>query len=274
MDQLEQHQLARLRPLFEGLRYNLVVDSVLDGHTPGWVFADRVENPSVALLWNRQDAILVAGDGRDASVQVDLRREVLPSIVTDARQRGIPALSLHYFPESWEDAIEHILRGRQLEKVWRRYYQPGPLKVAWQENVPSGCQMRRIDQVLLVEDLRQVSHVRGWVLSFWRSIQAFEETGFGFCLVQGEAIASWCLSVYASGNARELGVATAPEYRNQGSATLTAAACVEHCLERGWVPHWHCWEDNHASAAVADKVGFVKPRRYSVYRFAPDGHSA
>jgi GNAT superfamily N-acetyltransferase len=255
------------------LRYNLVVDSVIDGNTPGWVFADRVENPSVALIWNRQDAILVAGDWRDASVHVDLRQDVMRSIVADARQRGIPALSLHYFPESWEGAIEQILQGRQPEKAQRRYYQPGPLKIAWQKAVPSGCQMRRIDQALLAVDFRHVMHVRGWVLSFWRSLQAFEETGFGFCLVQGETIASWSLSVYSSGKAYELGVATVPEYRNRGSATLTAAACVEHCLQRGWVPHWHCWEDNPASAAVAEKVGFVRPRRYSVYRFAPDGHS-
>lgn len=270
MYQLEQKQVGGVRPLFEPLRYNLVVDSVIDGNTPGWVFADRVENPTTALIWNRQDAILVAGDSRDSSVHAQVREGVLPSIFAEASRRNIPALSLHYVPESWEDAMDQILRGRQPEKARRRYYQPGPLKVDWRKSVPSGCQMRRIEEGLLAEDRANVTHVRGWVLSFWHSIKAFEETGFGFCLVQGETIASWCLSVYASGRAYELGVATVPEVRNRGFATLTTAACVEHCLKRGGVPHWHCWEDNQASAAVAEKVGFERPRQYSVYRFTTE----
>jgi RimJ/RimL family protein N-acetyltransferase len=37
--------LQRLRPIFEGLRYNLVVDSILDGNTPAWVYADEVRQP-------------------------------------------------------------------------------------------------------------------------------------------------------------------------------------------------------------------------------------
>ena len=270
MYRLEQDQFGRVRPLFEGLRYNLVIDSVIDGNTPGWVFADRVENPTAALIWNRQDAILAAGNSLDSSMHAELREEVLRSIVADARRRNIPALSLHYFPESWEGALEQILGGRQPEKVRRRYYQPGPLKVDWQEGIPSGSEMRRIEEAFLAEDRENGTHVRGWVLSFWHSIRAFEERGFGFCLLHGETIVSWCLSVYASGKAYEFGVATAPEHRNRGFATLTTAACVEHCLEEGWVPHWHCWVDNYASAAVAEKVGFERPRQYSVYRFTTE----
>lgn len=270
MLQLEEKQAGRVRPLFEGLRYNLVVDSVLDGHTPGWVFADCTPSPTVALIWNRQDAILIAGDSHNSSMHAKLREQVLGPIVADAGRRGIPTLSVHYFPESWEGALEQILRGRQPEKARRRYYQPGPLKVAWRASLPSGSDMRPIDQGLLAEDLGNVMHVRGWVLSFWRSIRAFEETGFGFCLLRGETIVSWCLSVYASGTAYELGVATIPEVRNQGSATLTTAACVEHCLERGRVPHWHCWDDNYASVAVAEKVGFAGPKQYSVFRFVTE----
>lgn len=267
MYRLEEEQVEGVRLLLEDLRYNLVVDSVIDGNTPGWVFANRTHNPSVALMWNRQDALLVAGDSQDGSLHAVLRREVLGRIVADARRRHIRTLSVHYAPETWEEAIEQILRDWQPEIAIRRYYQPGPLKVEWRVRMPSGCQMRRIGEALLEENLGNVLHVRGWVLSFWRSIKAFEETGFGYCLVTGETIASWCLSVYVSGKAFELGVATSPEHRNQGFATLAAAACVEHGVKWGRVPHWHCWDDNHASVAVAEKVGFERPTQYRVYRF-------
>jgi predicted GNAT family acetyltransferase len=67
-------------------------------------------------------------------------------------------------------------------------------------------------------------------------------------------------------------VATAPDYadeyiRGRGYATLTPAACVEHCVEHGLTPHWHCWEDNAPSMQVAEKVGFERPGQYAVYRF-------
>jgi GNAT superfamily N-acetyltransferase len=267
MHRLEERQYESVRSLFEDLRYNLVVDSVIDGNTPGWVFANRRYNPSVAMMWNRQDAILVAGDSQDRSLHAVLRKEVLERIMADAGRRHIPALSLHYAPEAWGCVLAEILRDRQPEKAVRRVYQPGPLRVEWQGNLPSGCEMQRIDGALLEGDLGNVLPVRGWVLSFWRSVEAFEETGFGYGLVNRETIASWCLSVYASGRGYELGVATSPEYRNQGFATLATAACVGHCEARGWVPHWHCWEDNYASIAVAEKVGFERPSRYTVYRF-------
>ena len=51
------------------------------------------------------------------------------------------------------------------------------------------------------------------------------------------------------------------------SEPALSVACVAHCVERGYIPHWHCWEDNLASMAVADKVGFERPERYSTYRF-------
>jgi len=38
---LDRSDYARVRPVFEGLRYNLVVDSVLDGNTPGWVYGSN-----------------------------------------------------------------------------------------------------------------------------------------------------------------------------------------------------------------------------------------
>jgi RimJ/RimL family protein N-acetyltransferase len=93
------------------------------------------------------------------------------------------------------------------------------------------------------------------------------QTGLGFCLLKGGEIVSWCLSVYASGAQIELGLATDPDHRGRGYATLTAAACLEYCTGNGLEPHWHCWEDNLPSIRVAEKVGFERPVHYLVYRF-------
>jgi RimJ/RimL family protein N-acetyltransferase len=248
---LDKSDYARVRPLFEGLRYNLVVDSVLDGNTPGWVYVDDVHRPQTAWMWNMMDAALAR--------LIDER--VLPNTV-------IPMLSLHYFPDEWEAKMDVVLHGKGARKAWRRFYTFGGLKADWRRAMPAACQMRRIDEELLESaHLGNARDVAGWVRSFWASYRDFVERGFGFCLVEGATIASWCLSVFASGTQVELGLTTVPDYRGRGYATLTAAACVEHCVEHGLTPHWHCWEDNAPSMRVAEKVGFERPERYAVYRF-------
>jgi RimJ/RimL family protein N-acetyltransferase len=276
---LDEGNYARVRPVFEGLRYNLVVDSVIDGNTPGWVYVDDVRHPRTAWMWDMMDAMLVAGRADDDEVNRALARlideRVLPKAV-------IPMLSLHYYPEEWEGRMGVVLHGKGARKAWRRFYTFGGLKAGWRRAMPATCQMRRIDEELLEStDLGNVQDVAGWVRSFWASYRGFVERGLGFCLVErapetppgrglgaeGGTIASWCLSVFASGTQFELGLTTASDHRGRGYATLTAAACVEHCVEHGLTPHWHCWEDNAPSMRVAEKVGFERPERYTVYRF-------
>ena len=72
-------------PLFKGLRYKLVVDSVLDGNTLGAVYAADSRRPSVALLWNRQDALLLAGDPNTGTFNAGLNRLLRERIVPAAR---------------------------------------------------------------------------------------------------------------------------------------------------------------------------------------------
>ena len=46
----------RVSPCIQELDYNLVIYSILDGNTPGWVFADDPKALRTVLLWNMQDA--------------------------------------------------------------------------------------------------------------------------------------------------------------------------------------------------------------------------
>lgn len=264
---LAQDEYERVRAVFEGLRYNLVIDSVIDGNTPAWVVVDDVSCPKTALMWNRQDALLLAGHDGDDAFNHAVDELITARVIPDARRRYIPQLSLHYFPQTWEGKVDVILRDKRPEKAQRRCYALDRLKVDWRAQIRPGYEMRRIDEELLASDyLGNVEQVVGWVRSFWRSNHDFEKTGFGFCLVHGATIVSWCLSVYVSGKNYELGLATAPAYRRRGCATLTAAACVEHCTANNLTPHWHCWDDNLPSIAVAEKVGFKKRMDYEVYR--------
>lgn len=269
--QLKEGERGCIRPLFERLRYNLVIDSVIDGNTPAWVYADDPHQPRTAWMWNCQDAILLAGYSGNDRVNEALGDLFARNVIPDAVRRHIPDLSLHNSPQSWQGKTDPVLRGARPVKTERRFYTFRQPVVDWRAQLPPGYRMERLDEALLADaSLQHIRPVVGWVRSFWHSIPDFVGKGFGFCLLRSNVVVSWCLSVYASGEHYELGLATVPDFQNRGFATLVAAACVELCDTHRWTPHWHCWQDNLPSIAVAEKIGFGHPTTYEVLRFPVD----
>lgn len=264
---LAENQYARVQPLFRELRYNLVVDSILDGNTPGWVYSDNPARPRSALIWNKRDVLLVAGDPNNNRFNHDVGETVLENIIPDAQGRDIPALVCQYDPKSWKTIIAQFLSTLEGSRALRRYYNFDRPQLDWHNRVPDGQQMLSIDAALLENsNLRQIQQVTEWIESFWHTINNFLERGFGYCLTKENEILSWCISAYASGKDYELRVATHPSHQDIGLATLVAAACVEHCSQHELTPHWHCWNDDLASISVAERLGFENPVKYPVYR--------
>jgi hypothetical protein len=138
IQRLEETEYARIRPLFDGLRYNLVIDSVIDGNTRAWVYADDVSCPRSAFMWNRQDAMLLAGDVDNDEFNRALDRLITEEIIPDARERYIPHLSLHYFPQAWESRAGVILRDKHAVKARRRFYTLADPKVDWRADLRPG----------------------------------------------------------------------------------------------------------------------------------------
>jgi RimJ/RimL family protein N-acetyltransferase len=267
--ELKVQDFKRARQVYEGLSYNLVIQSVIEHNTTGKIYVDDTANPRGALLWNNQDALLLEGTPCFGEFNQSLAKIISKQIIPNAFSRGIPVLSLHYFPDAWEKAIQNtLLKYMQVEKAYRNLYWFKAMKMDWRKNIPSGLSMCRIDAELLEQShLKNIQELYGWISSFWRTSGDFLSKGIGYCLLDGDTITSWCLSVYAGGQNYELGLATIPPYRNQGHASLTSAACVAYCVEHQIVPHWHCYNTNASSIAVAEKVGFEKVMEYPVFRF-------
>jgi RimJ/RimL family protein N-acetyltransferase len=267
--ELKAQDFKLARQVYEGLSYNLVIQSVIEKNTNGSIFVDDLLNPRGALLWNCQDELLLEGTPYDANFNLSLSEVITKQIIPQASSRGIPMLSLHFFPDAWEKTIQStILKYLHPEKVNRNLYWFRALEVDWRRKLPTGFRMQQIDEQLLEQtQLKNYQEMCGWIDSFWHSQPNFLAKGIGYCLLEGDSIVSWCLSVYVGVKNIELGLATIPAYRNRGFATLVAAACVEYCSEHYIVPHWHCFKTNLASIAVAEKVGFEKVMEYPVYRF-------
>lgn len=267
LKQLTPSQYPLIAPLFAPLDFNLAIRSVIAGNTPGWVFADRPTAPGVSLIWNLADALLLAGPNQDVMTLAALRNLLHHHILPQARSRGIPELALFAAPV-WESIAPKLLSGLDAAPAPRRSYRLEPGAAQDLPPLAPGFCIQPITADLLEGSAPGVKEVRGWVDSFWHTPQDFLDTGFGFCAVEvgsGE-VASWCLTVYAAGEERELGVATAPRFRGRGLAAQAAAACTAHAAAKGIRLHWHCWTENRPSAAVAEKLGFQRDRDYTAFR--------
>lgn len=272
IQELTPNRFSVVRPLFGGLLYNLVIDSVIEGNTPGKVYVDDPAAPRTAVLWNRMDALFLAGEPGSPSLYERINRLVRQSLIPDASQRGVPNFSINYDPPGWKTALPAILAGYLPRPVARRCFRfEGRLRVP-QPEPHSGLHIAPLEVGLLLHgSLRNTGSVMGWILSFWHSLDEFLENGVGFCVHDEAQIASWCLSVFASRAfydrpQLELGIATEPALQGRGLASAAAAACLDYCQQQGIEPHWHCDVNNHRSARVAEKVGFVPLLDYEVQR--------
>ncbi len=253
--------------MFHELRYNLVIDSILAGNTPAWVFVDNPAKPKSSLIWNKQETLLLSGDSGNEAFNQDLRDTVSREIIPDANMRQIPEIALHYHSKIWAKVIIQMFSPMEPTKTLRRYYNFDRPKFNWRSRIPEGDRILPMSQpVLQNQNLNHIQDMTGGVKSYWHSFNDFLNRGFGYCLVQGDEILSWCFSVYASGRDYELELATHNSHQGKDYGTLVAAACVEHCNQQDLNPHWHCWNDNLLSIKIAEKVGFENPVKYPVYR--------
>ena len=130
----------------------------------------------------------------------------------------------------------------------------------WQERLPTGFTVQRINSQIaeqLQRDLVAASSAP-WFDTVWGGIENFLGAGFGFAVLYDGAIVSNCRSWSVRESVAAIQVSTRMRYRQLGLATLVCSAFIEYCLANGIQPEYSCIEENTASAALAEKLGFVQ----------------
>lgn len=266
MYQLDPEEYVLAQPLFAKMGHHLALDAIVEGHTPAWVYVDDPVAPRTAWMWDLQGEMYLAGAADRPATNHALGELVTARVIPHAQARGVPGLALFHDTAAWGASLPAILPGLEPQQVARRYYTFSRPAIDWQDALPAGSASCRLDEGWLARrDVANMEHLVGWIDSFWHSHAQFLRYSFGFFLLDGDTVASWCLGVFASGQQVELAVATVPEFRGQGYATAVATRSVAFCAEQGLTPHWHCWDDNVASWRVAERIGFVHPTPYKVY---------
>jgi RimJ/RimL family protein N-acetyltransferase len=264
--ELEKESYEKIRPLLEGMDHNLILAAVIEGTTPGRVYADQRDRPTAAFVCSVEGYYLL---GRPDRLEFN---EALSGLILgqifegDTLRPGEDDLYLYYHPLEWEAQLAVLLPGRHPLKENRRHYLCRQVQLDWRAQIPDEAVMHQVDGTFLaMNDLANHALVTDWVATNWNSEAEFLERGFGFALVYEGQVASLSVADCASDSQCEIGIRTVPEFRRRGFGTLTAAAAVEHALEGIFDQiGWHCTEDNLGSIGVAEKVGFSLNRTYPV----------
>lgn len=270
--ELKQQDYEKVQPLYQDLDYHLTIRAVIEGTSPGRIYVDNVGDPKTAFMCSVEGYYL-AGNSENADFNKALG-ELIHNIseTGDTVREGDDAINLDIYPKTWETKLPLLFPTRAPLIEQRRKYQSTQLRVNWKEQIPDGYSIHRLDRQLLERLAGNVpEHVFGWMKANWGGRENFLGRGFGFCLLHGERMVSWCIADCASGDQCEVGIRTIPDYRRRGFATLTVAATVDYCLSHGFKSvGWHCNEDNIGSWKTAEKVGFTKARDYVVHLYLFD----
>jgi hypothetical protein len=257
MIKLEREEYERTRSIFAELaEIHLNIAAVLEGTAPGAVYVDDAIQPQSTHMTSG-DAVYLAGAPDNHAFNTALNA-FLPRDTYFVLFCDLPR---------WEGTLDIVLKDTYAVQARRRYYALKQHRIGdWQDRIPDGFSMQRVDPELLTGNLKNGDEVVAGILDEWLSVDAFFAQGFGFCLVHESDIVSWSLADYVRGDRCEMGINTDWHHRRQGLGTLTAAANAAHAAACGFSTiGWHCWDNNVGSIRVAENVGFERTADYGVF---------
>ncbi|MFO7881912.1 MAG: GNAT family N-acetyltransferase [Kosmotogaceae bacterium] len=264
MQTINSNDNWKVKGFFKSIDFNLVVDSILNNYTIGQVNVDDPDNPDFSYIWTYTDSILIGGKLCDEarSLPKILNRELIPEF----KKYGLPGLLIYIDMNSlWKEAIPEFFGKNKISILKRRFYKMNPEVVPVEEKMNSDFRIIEIDRAIKNKKLKNYKMLNGWIHSFWRNLDSFGDKGTGYCALVGDTIVSWCLSVYAFENEREIGLETVTDFRKQGYATAVARKTIKECKNRGYNLHWHSRQNNIPSIALAEKLGFIRIKNYEVF---------
>lgn len=267
LDELKLKSFSKTLEIFKPLLHNIPLQAVLNGNADGRIFCDSSAVPSCAFAWTPWGYFYLAGAEPTVAFWAELHTLLEDVLLPDSSRLGEPEPVFFVAPEFWPQHPGLHFEGRDWLKIYRRSFtlDRAAFMAAyqnWPELMPPGFRLLRVDADLVAQLGDKLSDD---ILATWRSLDEFFEKGVGFCLFQGDALASVCVAAFVGDATVEVGVSTQEAYRRRGLATLTTAALVDYCLAHNLAANWECWWDNEASSALAKKLGYLPGLDHAVF---------
>ncbi len=227
--------------------------AVLAGYAPGRVFVNQAQQPTAAFIWDEFRFCYLAGDHADTAFVSALADQLAHELYPAARISHDPTLILDPDSPAWLDHLDQLVTTPQRVLAPRQMFTFNAGQFAlrdWASQVPANLRVERITGDLAHEIIRPLVGI------LWSSLDDFLAHGVGFCVLEGDTVASACFAAFAANQRLEISIETHPDYRQQGLATVCGAAFISYCLDHDLEPVWECWDNNLPSIRLAAKLGF------------------
>jgi len=217
--------------------------AVLDGHAAGRIFTDFPARPTWGVVQEAAFGSLYLGG--------EVNQTALYRLIANLRQEGEVLIGLWADDPCWTLLPSMPdYSGYTLEFSQREGDQSLPA-------LPSGCELRRLDQSLIKEILG-----RNLLIHMYGSTQAALNWGYGLCLTRDGEILCEAFAGPAANGFIEIGVETHPPHMKKGYAVLTCAHLIREMDQRGYKTYWNCAKHNQASIALAHRLGYWNEKEY------------
>lgn len=111
-----------------------------------------------------------------------------------------------------------------------------------------------------------ITYLEPWSKYFcsnFASAKEFEKDGVGVAIMLDNRMVCAATSYTVYDKGIEIEIATHPDYRQRGLATICAAKIILECVNRNLIPHWDA--ANLMSVQIAQKMGYELLGRYNAF---------
>lgn len=240
----------KLVPMFEHIDSTIVL-SYLQGHM-GTAWVDNLENPTVAQITVGIFVFYAGNPNTKEAEELLYNLPEFPLVIVDS--------------DEWKNRIETVHNGA-IEKFKRYRFEKNSEHfdtthlLNLSSSLPNGYEIKKIDKnIANAPSFHELSED---FVSQFDSIDDFVNRGVGYAILHDGKIvsAATSFSIYDSGI--EIEIATHPQYRRKGLASITASALILDCLNNGKYPSWD--GANSESVELAKKLGYIFKEPYDTY---------
>lgn len=280
--ELSKESFIKIKPMIGELSHYLILATLLGGKTPGKIWTNHREAPTTALVWDRVNTLFfLMGDSTDDNLNQELNYLIMNIIFPKAIQLQYHRFYLQFAShQQWKAKAGVILKGTIPDQQFIYSYTLNPdlaeFSRLWQQGVPAGYKMTRIThEIIYNTHLKNLKLVTDSIKACWGSTdQYLDHAGIGFCLLRDDVITSWCSTDYVINGECELYVETFEGFKQKGLGTCVAIACIQECIAKGLVVHWHCFNHAIGSVKIAEKLNLTKVVECPVYIVDLQGETA
>ena len=274
LTELSSLNFAIAQPIFRNFQHSLAPQAILAGHSPGRVFVDHAKKPAHALIWDGAAHLYLAGDGQKSEFHQYMGEILAAEIGPAMLARGNNYYVLLGEPQIPPGILHGLLPGRCPIPQKRRFYTFfSNQSLPPQRDTPPSARIVNFDKALFASPAMASNPIfHKWLRDTWQETDLLHQYGFGTCVLIGNTLAAWCMAENVTPNSCEAGIETLPSFQRQGLAYLTARAFLIQCRQRRLKTIWVCRENNLASSALAEKLGFSSRSDFIAWFGSFDDH--